>query len=105
MLKIVLSLICDSIFSIVDAPEILVTPSNTTIIEGNIAVLFCNATGSPKPNVTWTKAGENQTLSSSEMLQLRNLRGVDCGTEYKCTFMNYLGSVEASAVVTVHCKY
>ena len=76
---------CDSVFSILDAPEILVTPSNTTTVEGNIAVLFCNASGSPKPNVTWTKAGENRTLSSSEILRLTNLRRVDHGTGYKCT--------------------
>jgi len=84
------------------APEIVVAPSNKTVIEGNSAVLFCNATGSPAPNVIWTKTGSNVTLSSSEMLRLVNLTRVHCGSEYKCKFMNNLGSVEASAVVTVH---
>ena len=82
----------------------MVAPSNRTVIEGNSAVLFCNATGSPAPNVIWTKTGSNVTLSSSEMLRLVNLTRADCGSEYKCKFMNNLGSVEASAVVTVHCK-
>ena len=82
----------------------MTAPSTKTVIEGNSAVLFCNATGSPQSNVTWTKTGSNVTLSTSEMLRLVNLTRVDNGAEYKCKFMNNLGSVEASAVVTVHCK-
>ncbi|KAM7442287.1 Hemicentin-1 [Porites harrisoni] len=84
------------------APEIVVAPLNTTTIEGRSAVLFCNATGSPKPNVTWSKGGSNTTLSSSEELILGNLTRSHCGTKYKCIITNYLGSVEASTIVTVY---
>lgn len=109
MLKCTLSLSClghwlDVLFC-EDAPEIVVAPLNTTTIEGRSAVLFCNATGSPKPNVTWSKGGSNTTLSSFEELILDNLTRSHCGTKYKCIITNYLGSVEASARVTVYCKY
>ena len=92
-------------FYIKDAPEMLVAPSSTTVIEGNNVGLFCNATGNPQPNITWIKAGYNISLSSSETLRLENLTRMDDALGYKCKFMNYLGFVEASAVVTVHCKY
>ena len=93
-----------NIFSLEVVPEILDAPSSTSTIETNNATLLCRATGSPQPNITWTKAGENRTLSTSETLHLDNLTRMDNGAEYKCIAMNSLGSAEASAVVTVHCK-
>ena len=85
-------------------PEILKAPSSTSVVESNNATLLCRATGSPHPNITWTKAGDNRTLSSSEVLHLENLTRVDDGTEYRCLAINSIGSAEASAVVTIHCK-
>ena len=92
-------------FSLEDVPEILKAPDSTFVIEGNNATLLCRAAGSPHPNITWIKAGDNRTLSSFETLHLENLTKVDDGTEYRCLAMNSIGSAEASAVVTVHCKY
>ena len=92
-------------FETKDAPQEAVTPSSTTIIEGNDVILFCNATGNPEPNVTWTRAGDNITLSASEILRLKNLTRLDNGAVYKCSLMNYIGSAEASAVITVYCKF
>ena len=91
-------------FSLEVVPEILTAPSNTSVMESNNARLLCHVTGSPQPNITWTKAGDKTTLSTSEMLHLDHLTRVDDGAEYKCTAMNSIGSAEASSVITVHCK-
>ena len=88
-----------------DVPEIVRSPSTTSVIEGDNTILLCQATGNPQPNLTWTKAGGNKTLSRSERLVLVNLTRADDGTEFKCKVMNYLGFAEASALVTIHCKY
>ena len=44
-------------------------------------------------------------MSHSEALVLANLTRLDNETEYECKAMNYLGFVEASTSVTIHCKY
>ena len=55
--------------------------------------------------LTWTKRRSNKTLSYSDELFLYNLTRFDDKTEYKCKVMNYLGFVEASASVTIYCKW
>ena len=79
-------------------------PSTSPIVEGGNTTLVCQASGNPQPNITWTKRGSNKTLSYSDELSLSNLTRFDDKTEYKCKAMNYLGFVEASASVTIHCK-
>ena len=79
-------------------------PSTSPIIEGGNTTLVCQASGNTQPNITWTKRGSNKTLSYSDELSLSNLTRFDDKTEYKCKAMNYLGFVEASASVTIHCK-
>lgn len=49
--------------------------------------------------------GDNKALSTSETLHLENLTREDDGTEYKCLVVNSMGSAEASAVVSIYCKY
>ena len=88
-----------------DLPKIVSVPSSRQVVEGNGAILFCNATGNPEPNITWSKRGNNTVLSAFEILNLTNLMRGDNGAEYKCRVENYLASVEASAVVTVFCEY
>ncbi|XP_078379805.1 hemicentin-2-like isoform X6 [Oculina patagonica] len=83
-------------------PEIVKAPSSTSVIEGNNTTLLCRVTGSPLPNITWIKTGDNRTLSTSETLHLENLTRVDDETEYRCIAKNSIGSAEALAVVTVH---
>ena len=86
-------------------PEIVTAPSDKYVVEGNSLNLFCNATGSPQPHITWTTEGESSVLSSSETLELTNLRSKDSGQVYICKVNNSLGFAEANATITVHCEY
>ena len=67
--------------------------------------LFCNASGNPQPDITWTKEGERSVLSTSETLELTNLRSKDNGQVYICKLNNSLGFDEANATITVLCEY
>ena len=86
-------------------PAIDSAPSAYQVIEGNGASLFCNATGNPQPNITWTKQGNNSKLSTTETLNLTKLMREDDGSVYKCTVMNEVGSTEATTAVTVFCEF
>ena len=87
-------------------PEIDSAPSALyQVVEGIGVILFCNATGNPQPTITWTKQGNNSILSTSKILNLTKLMREDDGSVYKCTVTNYVGSAEATAKITVWCKY
>ena len=66
------SLIC-SFLSVVR--RVIVTgPLDYIALEGSNLTLFCSITGNPKPDITWTKEGDNSVQSTSENLYLINLR-------------------------------
>ena len=94
-------LICSSVVT----PEIVTAPSDEEVAEGNSLNLFCNATGNPQPDITWTKEGESSVQSTSETLELTNLRSKDNGQVYICKVNSSLGSDEANATITVFCEY
>ena len=88
-------------FLFLDPPAIsYVSPEREEYMEGNDALLFCNATGNPPPCIYWTKQGSNSALSSSETLHLTSLRADD-GAVYRCKAENYLGSSETNIAITV----
>ena len=99
------SSIGDIPYCFADQPKILSAPSSQQVVEGNGAIMFCNATGYPEPNITWTKQGNEIVLSTLQVLNLTSLMREDNGAVYTCIVQNYLGTVKASAMVTVFCEY
>lgn len=88
-------------FLLLDPPAIsYVSPEREEYMEGNDALLFCNATGNPPPSIYWTKQRSNFALSSSETLHLTSLKADD-GAVYRCKAENYLGSSETNITITV----
>lgn len=86
-------------------PDIDHAPSAYQVVEGSGLILFCNATGNPKPNITWTKQGNSSELSTSETLTLSKLTREDDGSVFECTAQNYITSVKAMVALNVWCEY
>ena len=86
------------------SPDIDYAPSAYEVVEGNGAILFCNATGNPQPNITWTKQGNSSDLFTSGTLNLSKLTREDNGAVYQCTATNSIGTAQATTTVTVFCK-
>ena len=93
------------VLSLQSPPDIDHAPSAYQVVEGSGWILFCNATGNPKPNITWTKQGNSSELSTSETLTLSKLTREDDGSVFECRAQNYITSVKAMAVLTVWCEY
>ena len=91
-------------FSVV-SPVIVTAPSNKVVVEGISLTLFCNATGNPQPDMTWTIEGYDSVLSTSETLHLANLRREDNGAVYSCKANNSLGFDTVNTSITVVCEY
>ena len=80
-----------------------------TVNEGQTAFLKCTADGYPPPRVTWSKANssfpvQRHVVESNGSLIVKNVKSEDDGV-YSCTAENLLGSVSASAKLTVQCKF
>ena len=89
----------------IDPPEIVSFPSpQQDLYEGSGTVLFCNVTGNPQPNISWTKQGNDSVLSTLQTLKLTVLKRVDSGAVYKCKVQNYLGLMETTVMISVLCK-
>ena len=76
--------------------------------------LSCNATGNPKPAISWTRNGSrvdasnNSRISFSEnkhQLTITNVNRTDSG-EYQCVASNSVGNATSDvALLDVQCKY
>ncbi|GFS96711.1 receptor-type tyrosine-protein phosphatase S [Nephila pilipes] len=70
-----------------------------TVKEGETVTLKCNATGNPKPSITWKHAGRHYDNGDGTVFHITNAEIDDSG-EYECTADNSVGE-PASAVITV----
>ncbi|XP_068759026.1 neuroglian-like isoform X2 [Montipora capricornis] len=79
-------------------PELVETPSDQTITEGNQITFQCQGVGNPAPEINWIKDGEH--MGEGETLTVDGLRN-DSG-EYWCVAGNGLGdTANASASLDV----
>ena len=93
----------------ITAPSLLQSPVKTTVNQSQKAIFKCSADGYPTPQVTWSKLNSQlpvgrHVVESSGALILKYVRPGDEGV-YSCKAKNLLGSVDASAKLTVQCKH
>ena len=122
--------VCFIVAIIVVAPEIIVPPFNTIVINGSVAVLNCTVVGDPLPYINWSVIGVNTSLLLSNgliipfdqqgrindmivdytvindttihsSLELMETTSFIAG-DYTCTASNILGVINTTATLTVH---
>jgi len=86
-----------------------VSAYNQTVLEGSDVTLFCEATGKPTPNVTWTRVlmngGNSEVLHQGETWDFQNINRTASG-KYNCTADNgYKNPVSHKVEVNVLCEY
>ena len=85
-------------------PDIVTSPLSGVYNESTTVSLFCNATGNPSPNITWTKTGDSLFTYTRDTLTLTNVWRNNTGT-YVCRASNGVGNVDTrNASVVVQCK-
>ena len=72
------------------------------IIESHNTSLFCNASGTRRPTVSWINVASGQRTNSSE-LEFSNISRSEAG-EYRCEASNDCGSAVEAVNVTVLCE-
>ena len=86
-------------------PEVHVYPQqHATARENGTLSLYCNATGSPAPTLSWTREGCATKLSHNNSLSIARVRKEASGT-YVCTASNEGGRASATVAVDVQCKW
>uniref|UniRef100_A0A3P8QUC0 Heparan sulfate proteoglycan 2 n=1 Tax=Astatotilapia calliptera TaxID=8154 RepID=A0A3P8QUC0_ASTCA len=88
-------------------PQVQVSPQNTEVQEGDTLRLYCRASGSPTPKLTWLKNGgqippqARNDRTDIGTLFIPNIKVADSGT-YMCVGSNSIGSNSAPIKVSVH---
>ena len=97
-------------YSFLLAPSrIISSPGTQTLTEGSNLDLYCNTTGKPPPNITWTRVLEDGTNSKVLFVgspwHIVNIRRNFTG-QYRCTADNGIGSpVNHTFLAIVLCEY
>ena len=98
-----------------DKPAFTTYPQNQTVREGDNVTLFCDATGNPKPTISWTIGGSSlnitvhprMSLSSyKKHLTVRNVKRTDSHHKYRCQANNSVEALTSDAAsLNVQCEY
>ena len=80
-------------------------PERIILAVGELAVLTCEASGDPKPSVTWTKNGNTsipraQFKNDGRILVIQNVLSRDSGV-YECKASNKFGESRTSTAVII----
>lgn len=119
------------IIVVIDAPEIIVPPDNTIVINGNEAMFNCTVVSVPLPSISWFVSGVDLSLLSSQLMTPFDEQGrIDNSVVintilnntvifsslilnetapfiagyYTCRASNGLGDINRTAILTVHGK-
>ena len=76
---------------------------SSPVTEGDNVTFYCNATGNPSPNITWTRANSSAVISFSEMFHMEAVKRNESGS-YICHASNGFGTHNTSCSVDVQCK-
>jgi len=96
----------------IDQPTFRVTPSNIDKYPQEAAIFACNATGIPKPTITWfhngakvvpSPAGRIQ-INSKKDLKFTSLQSGDAGT-VQCVATNDAGEAISAARLNIKSKF
>uniref|UniRef100_A0A8C3B317 Receptor-type tyrosine-protein phosphatase F n=1 Tax=Cyclopterus lumpus TaxID=8103 RepID=A0A8C3B317_CYCLU len=92
-------------------PSFVKSPEDQTGISGGVASFVCQATGEPKPRITWMKKGKKVSSQrfeviefddgSGSVLRIQPLRTHRDEAIYECTATNSDGEISTSAKLTV----
>ncbi|XP_030428171.1 receptor-type tyrosine-protein phosphatase F isoform X11 [Gopherus evgoodei] len=92
-------------------PSFMKAPEDQTGISGGVASFVCQATGEPKPRITWMKKGKKVSSQrfeviefddgSGSVLRIQPLRVHRDEAIYECTATNSVGEINTSAKLTV----
>ena len=103
------------LFPFSDKPAFTTYPQNQTVREGDNVTLFCNATGNPRPSISWTidELTVNITVysrisltSDNKQLTVKNVSRTDSHHKYRCQANNSVGTITSDpASLTVQCEY
>ena len=90
-----------------DSPSIKILPTLSDFIKGSLAILSCQASGIPKPKLTWSKNGHQNIPEThvkqevdSKLLMFQSIQLEHSGV-YTCTATNQFGNASTSTNVTV----
>ena len=76
---------------------------SSPVTGGDNVTFYCNATGNPSPNITWTRANSGAVISFSEMFHMEAVKRNESGS-YVCHASNGFGTHNTSCSVDVQCK-
>ncbi|XP_054993886.1 receptor-type tyrosine-protein phosphatase F isoform X11 [Sorex araneus] len=92
-------------------PVFVKVPEDQTGLSGGVASFVCQATGEPKPRITWMKKGKKVSSQRFEViefddgagsvLRIQPLRVQRDEAIYECTATNSLGEINTSAKLSV----
>ena len=95
-------------------PAFTTHPQNQTVRVGDNVTLFCNATGNPRPSISWTIDGLTVNItvhprisftSDNRQLTVRNVNRTDFSHKYRCQANNSVGTNTSDAAsLTDQCE-
>ncbi|CAL1540332.1 unnamed protein product [Lymnaea stagnalis] len=87
-------------------PKFMETPQDVNVVEGSELQLPCQASGNPRPDITWTHNSDSISGNirarklENGALSITNVRVSDAGL-YECKATNSIQSISSSATVRV----